>query len=234
MANDHYDDTCDTIFRFTKDIEEENVAHHAYCRFSGFGSCSVWELRWTILVKKDLFMVEIRYWAVFIAITILWLLVRMICGIRRKGVLVSRELQLLMVYICIVVIVRIVYFPWHLVNGHIGTLNFDASKIIPFWINLIPVVRLLDIYDGWQMNVIGNIVMFIPVGIVWPICFKELDSIGKTVLAGAGLTFLIELSQLLFYERCSDIDDLILNTTGVLIGAMIYFGIRAYKQRSDF
>ncbi len=170
-------------------------------------------------------MIEIHYSYVFIVITVMWILVRMICGIRRKSVSISRELQLLMVYICIVVIVRIVYFPWHHVNGHIGTLNFDAEKIIPFWINLIPIVHLLDIYDGWQMNIIGNIAMFIPVGIVWPICFKELNSIGKTVIAGAVFTLLIEISQLLFYERCSDIDDLILNTTGVMIGAVIYFGI---------
>ena len=157
----------------------------------------------------------------------------MLCGIRRKRVSVNREIQLLMVYICIVVIVRIVYFPWHHVNGHIGTLNFNAAKMIPFWINLIPIVHLVDIYDGWQMNIIGNIAMFIPVGIVWPICFKELDSIVKTVFAGFGFTLLIEVSQLLFYERCSDIDDLILNTAGVIIGAMIYFGICAIKTKKN-
>lgn len=178
-------------------------------------------------------MIEIRYAGVFIVITVLWILVRVLCGIRRKRVSISRELQLFMVYICIVVIARIVYFPWHLVNGHIGTLNFDAAKIIPSWINLIPIVHLLDIYDGWKMNIIGNIAMFIPVGIVWPICFKELDSVLKTVFAGAGFTLLIEISQLLFYERCSDIDDLILNTTGVMIGAMIYFGISAVKTKKE-
>ena len=179
-------------------------------------------------------MIEIHYWNVYITITVLWFLVRIALGIKRRGISVSRELQLLMVYICIVVIVRIVYFPWHHVNGHIGALNFDASKIFPFWLNLIPIVHLLDIYDGWQMNIMGNIAMFIPVGIVWPICFKELDSIGKTVLAGAGFTILIEVSQLLFYERCSDIDDLILNTTGVLIGALLYFGIRAAHSLLNF
>lgn len=73
----------------------------------------------------------------------------------------------------------------------------------------------------------------IPVGIVWPICFKELDSIEKTVLAGAGFSLLIEISQLLLYERCSDIDDLILNTAGVIIGAMIYFGICAIKTNKE-
>lgn len=65
--------------------------------------------------------------------------------------------------------------------------------------------------------------MFIPVGIVWPVCFDELKKINKAILAGAGFTLLIELSQLLFYDRCSDIDDIILNTAGICIGALIYF-----------
>ena len=43
---------------------------------------------------------------------------------------------------------------------------------------------------------------------------------------------MIEVSQLLFYERSSDIDDLILNTTGAFIGALIYFSAVALIKRS--
>ena len=73
--------------------------------------------------------------------------------------------------------------------------------------------------------------MFIPVGIVWPICFKKLDSVWKTVRTGAVMIGFIEVSQLLFYDRCSDVDDFILNMIGVMTGALIYFGI---KKRDHF
>ena len=73
--------------------------------------------------------------------------------------------------------------------------------------------------------------MFILVGIVWSICFKKLDTIGKTILAGLGFTLLIEITQLFFYERCSDIDDIILNTTGVAIGSLIYCGCKKLSVR---
>jgi len=73
--------------------------------------------------------------------------------------------------------------------------------------------------------------MFIPVGLAWPFCFKELDTIGKTVLAGGGFSLLIEITQLPFYDRCSDVDDLILNTTGIFIGALLYFGVKRLKTR---
>lgn len=138
---------------------------------------------------------------------------------------------MMMVYICIIVIARIVNFPWHHVNGQIGTMKFDASRIIPPWVNLVPIVHLFDIYDGWQMNIIGNITMFIPVGIVWPVCFKKLNTIGKAILAGAGFSLFIEISQLLFYERCSDIDDILLNTAGVTVGALIFFGCKKLRAR---
>ncbi|MCR5108329.1 MAG: VanZ family protein [Lachnospiraceae bacterium] len=176
-------------------------------------------------------MAEITYPQMLIAITVLWILVRICIAVKNKKTDLKREVLLLSVYICIIVISRIVYFPWHHVDGHIDTLKFDKEKIIPFWLNLVPVVHLFDIYDGWQMNIAGNITMFIPVGIVWPICFKRLDNVWKTTLAGAGFAFFIELSQLLFYERSSDIDDILLNTTGVFIGALICFGIRRIGKK---
>ena len=141
------------------------------------------------------------------------------------------EGKLLTVYICLVVIARFVYFPMRLVEGQIASLIFNIEKIIPLWINLVPIVQLFDVYDGWQINIIGNIAMFIPVGLVWPFCFKKLDTIGKTVLVGAVFPLLIEITQLPLYDRCSDVDDLILNTTGILIGAMIYFGIKQLMDR---
>lgn len=174
--------------------------------------------------------IVISFNVMMIFITITWILFRIIKGIRNQKVSIKREMQLLLVYICIIVICRFVYFPLqHDIYG-IAPLVFAKNVVFPLRINLIPFNFLTDVYPGWQINIIGNILMFVPVGIVWPICFKELDNIKKTVLAGFGFTLLIELSQLPFFDRCSDVDDLILNTTGAAIGAVIYFGIRRIKR----
>ena len=103
------------------------------------------------------------------------------------------EAKLLTVYICLDVIARIVYFPMHLVEGRIASLYLDVEKIFPMWINVIPIVHMFDAYDGWLINIIGNVTMFIPVGLAWPFCFKKLD------------------------------------TTGIFIGALIYFGIKRIR-----
>ena len=176
-------------------------------------------------------MFEITYTGLFIFITLAWVVARTINGMRNRKVNWKYEAKLLTVYICLVVIARFVYFPLRLVEGHIAGLVLDVEKNFPLWINLIPIVHLFDVYDGWLINIIGNITMFIPVGLVWPLCFKKLDTIGKTVLVGAGFSLFIEITQLPFYDRCSDIDDLILNTTGILIGALIYFCIKRLKIR---
>lgn len=176
-------------------------------------------------------MFEITYKVLFIFITLAWIVTRAICGIKNKKVDWKYEAKLLTVYICLVVIARIVYFPMRLVEGRIASLVLDIEKISPLWINLIPIVHLFDVYDGGLINIIGNITMFIPVGLAWPFCFKKLDTLGKTVLVGAGFPLFIEITQLPFYERCSDIDDIILNTTGIFIGALIYFGVKRLNTR---
>jgi glycopeptide antibiotics resistance protein len=174
-------------------------------------------------------MIEITYFQLFLFITILWIITRSVLAIKSKTFSVKRECQLLLVYVCFVVICRFVYFGFHLENGKIPTLKLGCEKNIQNMVSMIPFFFLVDRYDGWRMNIIGNITMFIPVGIVWPICFSRLNTIGKTILVGAGLTLFIEVSQLFCIGRHTDVDDLILNTFGVAIGACIIFLIRRKK-----
>ena len=60
-----------------------------------------------------------------------------------------------------------------------------------------------------------------------PIVYKRLDYFGKVIAAGAFISLCVELIQLPFADRVSDVDDLILNTLGVAIGYGIYKLIRA-------
>ena len=168
-------------------------------------------------------MLEISFMQVFVLISISWILIRSLIVYKNKHIGWKREFILLNVYVCIVMISRIVYFPYHYVNGHIGVLRFDFNRIFPLQINIKPLTFVYERYIGWQRNIFGNIAMFIPVGICWPMCFKQLNRVKKVVVAGFWYSLMIEISQLFFYERYSDIDDLILNTIGVFIGAMIYF-----------
>ena len=175
-------------------------------------------------------MIEITYFQMFLFITIIWIISRFIVAVKTNTFSFKRELQMLLVYVCIVVIARYVYFEFHLENGRIQTTKLGLEEDINDMISIIPFYFLVDRYDGWLMNIIANIAMFIPVGIVWPICFKRLDTIKKTIKAGAGFTLFIELTQLFCIGRHTDVDDLILNTIGVAIGACIVFAIRGSRK----
>ena len=178
-------------------------------------------------------MIEITFFQLWFITTILWIITRFAVAIKEKTFSIKREIQLLLVYVCIVVIFRFVYFEFHLENGKLPTLKLGFEDDINDMISLIPFFFLVDRYDGWQMNIIGNIAMFIPVGIVWPICFRKLDSFKKTVLAGAGFTLFIEVTQLFCLGRHTDVDDLFLNTLGATIGAWIVFMVRGLKKAKD-
>ena len=53
------------------------------------------------------------------------------------------------------------------------------------------------------------------------------------IAAGVGYSLLIEISQLPFFDRVSDVDDLILNSLGFLMGYGIYLLVRAVRQRKS-
>ena len=167
-----------------------------------------------------------------VGITVLWILVRGMVCLRQRKYSLKRELQLLLVYICVVVVTRFTFFPFSKVDGQVQPLLFDASRIFPPRINLLPVVYLFDypIFREALINFIGNTAMFIPLGIVWPSVFKKLDTHGKVIAAGVGYSLLIEIFQLPFFDRVSDIDDLLLNSLGFLMGYGIYLLVRTLKR----
>lgn len=169
-------------------------------------------------------MFSVSYLQMFLGISALWLVVRGFFWIRDKQFRPGREAALLLVFICIVVVVRFTFCPFGKVDGKIQPLLFDSTKILPFWLNLKPFVYLFDYPTKGEalLNLIGNTAMFLPLGIVWPAVFKELDRPWKVMAAGAGFSLCIELLQLPFYDRATDIDDLILNTLGFAAGYGIY------------
>jgi glycopeptide antibiotics resistance protein len=83
------------------------------------------------------------------------------------------------------------------------------------------------------LNLVGNTTMFIPLGIVWPSVFKKLNTHGKVIAAGVGVSLIIEVLQLPFYGRDTDIDDLILNSLGYLMGYGIYLLVRKLRKQGN-
>lgn len=85
-----------------------------------------------------------------------------------------------------------------------------------FQINLIPLSGL----ERYSVQYILNIFLFLPLGLLLPILWEPFRKFRNSLLAGFGLSLFIEVSQL-FTFRSTDIDDLIMNTLGTVIGFLI-------------
>ena len=73
------------------------------------------------------------------------------------------------------------------------------------------------------INFVGNIVMFLPVGLMPALLWRG-DSMAKSTLLGLGLSLMIELCQLPL-ARGTDVDDLWLNTLGAFLGYLIFLAL---------
>lgn len=75
---------------------------------------------------------------------------------------------------------------------------------------------------GAITNLLGNVFLFIPLGLLPPLLWSWAGKLWKTLLLAAGIVTVVELLQMLLLVGACDVDDLILNVTGAAIGYGLY------------
>ena len=86
-----------------------------------------------------------------------------------------------------------------------------------------PTLNLIPLQDFSASNIAGmilNAVMFAPLGFLLPAYFERYRRWGRTLAAGFLTSLTVELIQL-FTFRATDVDDLIMNTLGTLVGFLL-------------
>lgn len=98
--------------------------------------------------------------------------------------------------------------------------NFVPFKTINTYINALQ--------DGTMnrdipiKNLLGNFVLFLPMGIFLPILFKRLSIFKKYIITIILVLLSIEIIQVITRLGSFDIDDLLLNLLGAILGFSIY------------
>lgn len=82
-------------------------------------------------------------------------------------------------------------------------------------------INLIPFRDGISLSMILNVVMFMPLGFLLPLLWKEYQSLVRTAIIGFCFSCGIEFCQL-FNRRISDVDDLLMNTLGAILGWLIW------------
>lgn len=80
------------------------------------------------------------------------------------------------------------------------------------------------------MNIAGNILAFMPFGFLIPRLREKRINLFLAGLFSLELSFTVELLQLIFKLGCFDVDDLLLNTIGGILGYLLYLVFRREKQ----
>ena len=109
----------------------------------------------------------------------------------------------------------------------------EARAVATYEHNAVPLATLrIQLADGITpfelRNIVGNVLLLLPLGIYGPILTPRLRSLPAILLVAAGLSAFIELGQLAvataygFPVRVADVDDVVLNTLGVLVGYLVW------------
>lgn len=91
-----------------------------------------------------------------------------------------------------------------------------TSLKIDFTVNIIPFIDMVSDFS----NACLNILLFVPFGFLLPIFWEKFRDMKNAALMGLITTFLIEISQI-FTFRTTDINDIITNTAGTIIGYFV-------------
>jgi len=106
------------------------------------------------------------------------------------------------------------------------TLRVDLS------LNVIPLADIVHNPPAYIINTVLNIILFLPMGLLLPAIWPEYRTMKKTVFWGFAVSVTIELLQLLTF-RLTDIDDVITNTLGTLLGYSVYKMVSAKIPHSS-
>ena len=93
------------------------------------------------------------------------------------------------------------------------------TNFIPFKTIIEYVQRYMDGYRNLSvLNLLGNLALFVPMGMALPCLFKKLNRFWKVVLWVLGMVVVVEIAQGVLRVGSIDIDDVIFNVSGAMVG----------------
>lgn len=131
---------------------------------------------------------------------------------RKHSVALSKQHN---IFLCVfaLYIIAVFHVTWAGTIYNAFTFRFrnlwDHINLIPFSKDINPIVYGL------------NVIMCIPFGFMVPLIWQKMKKLPHIAVAGFLFSLLIELSQLLG-SRGTDVDDLMMNTLGAVIGCLIF------------
>jgi glycopeptide antibiotics resistance protein len=92
--------------------------------------------------------------------------------------------------------------------------------VVPNFVPLRTLAMYLANTDSpfWMGQLVGNLLLLLPFGLLGPVALPVMDGWIRVFLVALGLSLAIEAAQLFIPNRMADVDDVLLNVFGALIG----------------
>ena len=145
----------------------------------------------------------------------------------------KRKIQWGTVFFLVIYLILLAYVCfWSKAYGRTVLQKTYHYNLIPFF----EIQRFVVHYDvlGWKavvLNIVGNVVAFMPFGFFLPVFATRCRTIWNTLLYSFELSVLVELIQLITKVGSFDVDDIILNTLGGILGYIVYKIVRRWWYR---
>ncbi len=129
------------------------------------------------------------------------------------------------VYIALLFVFVVVKFKgsFYELSDRVNTYSMQGSinyNLIPFRSMSAQIERITQ---WWALkNLLGNIIPFIPFGFLLPVTYKKFSSAISVFVIGLVSILVIEIFQFFTKLGSFDVDDIILNMTGIVCGYVIF------------
>lgn len=165
-------------------------------------------------------------------------IIALIVGVLKKYP-ISKHIILALISMYITLLIAVTLFPLPISKNLIELRRLDVVSTN----NFIPFQSIYDLITNTNIstmlrNIVGNVLLLVPFGFLIPMLFKKLRNLKNIFIASLLFSFMIETTQFLisiilgFNYKIVDVDDVILNVMGGLIGYIAYKLIYAIFKRS--
>ena len=103
-----------------------------------------------------------------------------------------------------------------------GSINLTPMLTVERYWHILKYSTDRSLLNHAAINLVGNVVMFIPLGIFFPGIFMKKPNVLGCLFAVACTIVLVEFVQLVTLLGSLDVDDLILNLSGAFVGYVIW------------
>lgn len=160
----------------------------------------------------------------------LWIIYRLYNVVKNKRINIAREIILFIFFVYFLFLLLLTIFKGGCIEfrNQFNSYMYREHGLLGI-INIVPIKETINTFMHSETgmrnslrNLIGNILVFMPLGFFIPLLFDKFNNLKKVLKVGCLSSLAIELSQLFVGSNVCDIDDVIYNTLGALAGFICY------------